>query len=319
MSDPWPAPPDLSPWPSDFRETLLSLGFTFVRALGNGCEGTVYAARGRDGALRVVKIFNEWTVREINHGCRAGLYGRWAGPSVDRLRLLAGADPDIRSGLYPIKLLETAQGVVGLHYPYEQLIKPPWRRLWPEGVRAAKISAFCRAQAYLLQHLQVAIADSDAMLTRQGQFRFVDYGPMIVPSNDFRCLEEHYADLSFFSFLGGVYLLKGTKDSSHVEPASLDAPSPYWRPEWLGVLRCRNSRLASVLADLADKPASIFLNPQTYMRMGAMLPLQVSPLQVGVFRCLGFLDNRLRESIRPLIGRANGRSLPRGVAEDRST
>lgn len=251
---------------------LEDRGFVFVRRLGEGQEGAVYAVRSPTGQILVAKLFHERIVREVNIGAFAGKQKRAVPPAAPRLRAYANGIRTLTEGLYPISLVENDSQLIGLLYPFEPLYQVRGVLLNLPVVRLAFLGAFCRAQAWLLSYLRLGITEPQFMIAHDGTLRYIDYGPMLVPLDDFRCQEDHYLDLTLFRLLYGLFKQPEVEQVSDIPFTSMDMPSPYAQPNWLQEVSRASPSLYEVLCSIAPQPASIFLDPSPYMQIARVTP-----------------------------------------------
>jgi len=186
--------------------------YSVIQYLGCGWEGAVYLTQNSQGEKYIAKVFHPHCIKEIN--AQGPL--RTLRKAVERSRsILINLSNHLRhqakknyDALYAISLLKTGNDISGIFYSYEHLIKIQNRHLGFHDVRIGLVGAFLRTQAFLMRNFKYCIVDAlprQFMMTRTGEFRFIDYGVAIIPTYDFRCLEDHWEIVTLIRLLDRLF------------------------------------------------------------------------------------------------------------------
>jgi len=244
-----------------------------IKKLGVGCEGSVYLVAKAEGKTRcILKIFHEKSLDAVNNIHTAGFYSRDVGPSSEHLVRYSNANRERVAGMYPIDLVQgSANNALGVTYPYEKLRHVPVAvfRKYP-NFHQALFTAFCRSQAFLLEKHGMGISDSAAsnfMISSRGEFRFIDYGVMLIPVDDFRAREEGYLAKAFIDTL----LIPVGRQTEHQGTVPLG--QPYCQCDDSGLEEaCKYSPwLSGIIEEVRGADAALFLDPEAYKKWAQLV------------------------------------------------
>jgi hypothetical protein len=181
-----------------YRIQNFSISSVFqAKVLGSGQESTVFKIISK-GNPYVVKLFYLNTRKGINKSHTAGLSNRLVGATEASLKKISRIRDEFNVELLiRIELLRSRSNtVIATYYPYEKLHKISRQDLIESPTMHVNLlRAFLLCQSILISKGNIAIADGSLgnfMKTKNSEFRYIDYGNMIIQVDDFRAQEENY-------------------------------------------------------------------------------------------------------------------------------
>ena len=270
------------------------LGYQILKFLGAGWEGAVYVVNCPQRGKLVLKAYHPHRIEKLNSEI-IQFYRKPVAGSKDNLKRLSNISKTINiRTIYPIDLLESAGNIVGALYKYEKLINVTARYLGYSNVRLCLLKAFIDTQGYLLKNLSLVMVDASIgqfMITRTGDFRFVDYGESINPTSDFRCKEEHWEIVTFIKLLYRLFI----PEKSHIFRSS-DFNVLTHSHDNLKDLVDNFPLLGEIIEKLEKKDLSAFVDFRFYENLSMKLPEKIdlfSMMKILAHSELSYLKNML--------------------------
>lgn len=234
-----------------------------VKLLGEGGEGAVYLLHdGQTEEQKVLKLFHRPRPKSLAEGL---------------LVYAAGVGTDDCAGLFPARLVQNADHVLGVIYPYRRLYSLNRRlRQQVDQIGQALIGAYCQMQWYLMEQHAIGLWDvgvGNFMLDRHGQFWFVDFGYGISPLDNMQCADQGKFEYGFVMLVLSIYGINLKLIRREITGYSYADPCIYCTE--LNDLAIEHDWIDSIVGEVRGRAASLFLDPQFYARICADLPGQV--------------------------------------------
>jgi len=268
------------------------LGYTVHKYLGAGWEGAVYLVTDKQNKKWVLKKFYPHEVEHINYKGMGGLLRIPAkSPHDDLINLSKNLNAHTVNTMYPISLIVKGPLIVAIKYPYEKLYNIPnylIRRTM--DIKLALCGAMCRTQAYLLKEVEQCVADpiNSFMVNSKGNIRYIDYGPTIIATHDYRCQTEHHEVKSFIKLL---YHLWNPNKENIIEERGLNIALD--NEDGLIDFAQDSPIIAQILDTIAQKKLELFLDYKFYDSLAQHLPNKLS--KISLFKIIEHhVSNKIR-------------------------